>query len=401
MQNKKLLIIGASWEQRELIKEAKSLGHYVIATHPKRTIEGMSLADVFFEKDSRDITAHLEIAKTYDVDGVLTDNCDYSFHTASIIAQALNLPFASIQSAIYSNNKYAQRLACEKAQIRQPEFYLVETLKEIERAAKKMEYPIIVKPVDSRGTFGVTVVEEVTKLKDAFLEAIMESPSRRVICEKFIQGILVTVDGFCFKNEHHSLTVASSVSEDGVKPVTKEIVYPAQFKESTKIALLKKHHEVVKALNYQYGHTHGEYLLGKNQVIYLVECANRGGGVCISSSVVPELTQINVNRLLVNQSLGQDNFNKTIDKIGLMHKAAILTFLDFEVGKVIKKINLEELQSLPYVLKFRSLFREKDIVKSVINCASRHSMLIVIGKNVSEIYSNLEDFKSKMNIEYY
>ena len=398
---KNILIIGAGWEQLELIKEAKNQGYYIIATHPFMNPEGLQYADVFFEKDSRDINSHLEIAKTYNIDGVLTDNCDYSLHTASILANALDLSFTSIQSAIYSNNKFAQRVACDNHQIVQPNFFLSETLEDVKNGSSKLNYPIIVKPVDSRGTFGVTIVDNSNSLKEAFIEALIQSPSRRVICEEFIEGTLVTVDGFCFKNGHRSLTVASRIFEQGIKPVTKEIIYPANFDAALKTNLLKNHHDVVSALGYDYGHTHGEYIIDNEKRIYLVECANRGGGVYTSSSIVPELTRINVNKILIDQSLNQDNFEIEKNENGHMTNSVMLTFLDFEVGRVIKSINLKEVLSLPYVLKFRTLFKEKDMVESIENCAGRHSMLVINGKNVREVYQNLEEFNSKLKIEYY
>lgn len=398
---KTILVIGAGWEQQALLKEIKKQGHQVIATHPSLNQDGFQLADTFFVKDSRDIAAHLEIAKTYKIDGVVTDNCDYSFYTAAIIAQSLGLPFAPVESAIYSNNKFAQREACQKNNIQQPNFYLVETLKQIEKAADQLTYPIIVKPVDSRGTFGVTIVRDQNELKAAFVEAIINSPSRRVICEQFIEGTLVTVDGFCFKNGHQSLTVASRIFEEGAKPVTKEIIYPAQFEDDLKQKLLLNHHHVITALGYQYGHTHGEYIVTSNQDIYLVECANRGGGVYTSSSIVPSLTNINLNKILIDQSLGQDAFELPLSEKGHMKKSIMLTFLDFEVGKVIKHINKKKLQKLPYVLKYRTLFNENDMVESIENCAARHSMLVIEGDEVTVTYQNLASFKQEMNIEYY
>ena len=64
------MIIGAGWEQESLILEAKRLGHFVVATHPQLNTTGLSHADVFFVKDSLDIASHMQIAKTYNVDGM-------------------------------------------------------------------------------------------------------------------------------------------------------------------------------------------------------------------------------------------------------------------------------------------------------------------------------------------
>lgn len=397
----KLLIIGAGWEQYALIKEAKRQGHYIIATHPAMNTDGFSLADRFFEKDSRDIDAHLEIAKTYEVDAVVTDNCDYSFYTAAVVSASLGLSFASLESAIFSNDKVAQRISCQKHNVTQPEFYPIQTADELRSAAAQLGFPLIIKPVDSRGTFGVTIVKDSGNLENAFFEALMNSPSRKVICERFIPGTLVTVDGFCFKNGHRSLTVASRVFEDGPKPITKEIIYPAAFTEELKASILEAHQKVVTALNYQYGHTHGEYIVTESGEVHLVECTNRGGGVYTSSSIVPNLTGINLNEILINQSLGTDEFEISDKQGGYMTKSSMLTFLDFEEGKVIKSINYDELIALPYVVKYRSVYNEDDMVESIENCASRHSMLVIEGANSEATWENLKDFKEKMKIEYY
>lgn len=394
-------MIGSGWEQYALVEEIKKQGHKLIATHPSMNTDGFELADVFFVKDSTDIASHLEIAKTYEIDGVITDNCDYSLYTASIIAEALKLPSHNINSAIYSNNKFEQRNACHKAGIRQPKFFQVETLQEAKSAAESLGYPLIIKPIDSRGTFGVTILKDSNDFEQAFYEAIINSPSKRVICEEFISGTLVTVDGFCFSNGHKSLTVASRTFEDGAKPITKEIIYPAEFDLELNQRLLENHHQVVQTLDYSYGHSHGEYIVNNEKDIYLVECTNRGGGVYTSSTIVPTLTGINLNKILIDQSLGLDQYEIELEKSDFMQKSVMLTFLDFEEGKVIKSINKEELAQLPYVMKYRTIYGEQDMIESIENCASRHSMLVITGDSVENTYSNFNNFKSRIKIEYY
>lgn len=398
---RKLLIIGAGWEQESLILEAKRQGHFVIATHPQLNNTGFQHADVHFVKDSLDISSHMKIAQTYAVDGIISDNCDFSLYTAAVVSRALGLKFNSIRSALLSNNKFEQREACYTHGILQPEYYRVRTFEDLEYASETIGYPLIVKPVDSRGTFGVTIVNNADKLASAFYDALSNSASHTVICERFIKGTLVTVDGFAFKNGHRSLAVASRSFQEGVKPVTKEIIYPARFSKELNVRLMSNHHEVVKALDYNQGHTHGEYIVTTNEEIYLVECTNRGGGVYTSSTIVPSLTGINLNEILINQSLDKDTFEITGEGPELMINSAILTFLDFEVGKVIKSINIEEMESLDFVLKYRTIFKENDMIESIDNCASRHSMLVIRGKNLDESLDHLKNFKEALNVQYF
>lgn len=397
----RILVIGAGWEQEALIKEAKNQGHFVIATNPTINTTGLALADVKYIKDSQDIASHLQIAKTFEIDGIITDNCDFSLYTAAVVSSALGLEFTSIQAAFYSNNKWAQREACNFSGILQPEYYKIQTPEELSTAASKLGYPLIIKPVDSRGTFGVTIVKSNENLFTAFYDALLNSASRTAICEKYISGTLVTVDGFAFSSGHKSLTLASRVFQSGAKPVTKEIIYPARFANELNVALMKNHHRVVTTLGYNQGHTHGEYIVDDSGDIYLVECTNRGGGVYTSSTIVPFLTGINLNKVLIDQSLGGDSFETDEEGPVLMKNSAVLTFLDFEVGKVIKSINQEEVLSLDYVLQFRMIFNQNDMVESIENCASRHSMLVIKGKTAADTLSNLEDFKTKLSVQYY
>ena len=44
---KRILIIGAGWEQTSLIETVKNQGHYIIATHPDIKAEGFKLVDQY------------------------------------------------------------------------------------------------------------------------------------------------------------------------------------------------------------------------------------------------------------------------------------------------------------------------------------------------------------------
>jgi hypothetical protein len=209
------------------------------------------------------------------------------------------------------------------------------------------------------------------------------------------------VDGFCFSNGHKALTVASRKCESGAKPVTKEIIYPALFDESVKEELMQTHNEVAAALNYKYGHTHGEYILTDKNEIYLVECTNRGGGVYTSSVIVPLLTEIPLNEILLNQSLGIDNYTTDDLSTKFMKHSVMLTFLDYEVGRVIDSINIEEMRKKDYTVRFRSKYGINDMVESIENGAGRHSMLVIKGATTDEVINNLQLFKDSFRIVYH
>jgi biotin carboxylase len=386
---KRLLFIGAGWEQKELIIQAKSLGFEIFATHPYIDKSVMSLCDRYFIRDSDDIDAHLKLAQTFNVNSVITDNCDYSLYTATFISEKLGFPSVGLNSASCAMLKSEQRKRCKNAlHVNQPEFYIFKTLDVFKTISSKFTYPFIVKPNDSRGTFGVSIVRNEDEVMNAFFYAISNSPSRTGIVEKFIKGTLFTVDGFCFDDGHKPLAVASRKYTSGSFPITKEIIYPAKATDTIIKTLKKAHNSVVKSLGYKKGHSHGEYIVDFNEKVYLVECTNRGGGVFTSSTIVPKVSGINLNDALIKQFTGEEVFGGESQ-----NNPVILAFLDFKIGKTIKSIRVPK---LPYVLKFRSIYEEKDMVESIENCASRHMMLVLEG-GIKE----LKEFKDKLQIDYF
>jgi len=398
---RKILVIGAGWEQEALLREMHQDDFYIIASNPNLNGSGLRYADQYYIRDSRDIESHLKIAIAHGINAIVTDNCDYSFLTAAIVAERLKLPFANTQSAFYSNDKLAQRIAVSRSSVQQPNFKGVHTLDELRKAALDIGFPSILKPVDSRGTFGITILNNQADLESAYFHAIANSPSRKLILENFVKGTLVTVDGFCFSNGHKSLAVASRKYTEGSRPITKEIIYPGFFNHELQKKLLEAHEKVVKALAYSYGHTHGEYLVTDDEEIFLVECTNRGGGVYTSSVMVPFLTGINLNQILIDQSLGRDKFLLPNQDNGYMKKSAILAFLDYEIGKVINTINIEEMQQEDYTLRFRSRYGSNDMVESIENGAGRHSMVVIKGNSREEALQNFINFKAKLKITYH
>lgn len=397
----RLLMIGAGWEQEALLREAKNKGHFVVATHPSLDNSCLQLADRYFIRDARDIDYHSRLASNYKIDGILTDNCDYSYYTACLLNEKFGFKKKVLRSAILSNNKLQQRLTCSLKAIQQPKYFSVKTIDDLSAATSKLGFPIILKPIDNRGTFGITIIRKEQDLESAFYEAIANSMSRELICEEFIEGNLITVDGFCFKNGHKALAVASRKFAEGSKPITKEIVYPALLTDKVISKLMSNHEKVVEALNYTEGHTHGEYIISVSGEVFLVECTNRGGGVYTSSTIVPYVSTLNLNAILINQVLNTDNYSHQLGTEYKMTNSVILSFIDFEPEKVIKRINLKELLDLEFVLKFRTIYGKNQMVESIENCASRHSMLVITGENTTAAKKNLAYFKSTIKIEYY
>ena len=135
--------------------------------------------------------------------------------------------------------------------------------------------------------------------------------------------------------------------------------------------------------------------------IYLVECTNRGGGVYTSTVIVPLLTAYPINECLINQMLGCDTYEPENSGLTSMKCSVMLTFIDFEIGKVIDDINIGEMRKLPYTVRFRSKYGINDMIESIENGAGRHSMVVISANNQNELINNLNSFKLELKVKYH
>jgi len=395
----KILIINSGWEQVDLIKTAKKMGLYIIATDACRDAPGFLLADETAVVEPRDIVNLFNLALDNRIDAVVADQCDYSYYASAYIAERLGLPGSGLAAAQNTTNKKWMREACEKSGIKQPRYIPCKTLFEVKRAVEKFSFPCIVKPVDNRGNFGVNRVDETAQVESAYYEAIACSYARECLVEEFIEGTMITVDGFAFgEGVHRSLAVASKVMLGGRKRVAMEIVYPARLSTNAIKRLQENHTKVAMALGIRTGCTHGEYMITDDGEIYLIECANRGGGCYTSSRIVPAVSGYDLSELLILTALGKQV--APAPDAEEMKAASVLSFFKLSPGKILSIENEDKIRADENVLAFRLAVKPGDSVESITNDANRHGFVITRGSSLEAAFEKAQISKEMLVVRY-
>ena len=331
---KKVLVINLGWEQEPLIKRLLQRTDCIFfGIHDNKKPYGIKNFKKIKTFDFRDLEGILKFAKEIIPDAVISDQCDYSLMAQALVAHKFNLPSPSIESAQLSNNKYLQRIKAQENGVLVPEFELCASISDIENFAKKIGYPIIIKPIDNRGGFGVIKLNSNDDIQEAFFIAIKNSHSRMLLAESFINGQEVTVDSYAFKNDGiKSLVLGAKEQVNEDVQVSIKIVYPGKIKKSIFSKALATNEEVNNFLQYNFGMIHSEYII-KNDEIYLVESHNRGGGVCISEIIVPLCSGVDTLQQYISDCLGDNiNFFNKSD-----HNPVVLGWFEFKEG-VVKNI---------------------------------------------------------------
>ena len=370
----RLMVIGATWEQVPLIRTAKEMGCHVLATAPSEDAAGLVLADEQAVVEPRDLRRVLSIAKAYGPDGITADECDYSHFAAVYVSTCLKLPNDGLNSAQFTTNKLWMRQRCHDAHILQPRFFACHSIQDARSAVELIGWPVIVKPVDNRGAFGINVANTHDELELAYLDALMNAHSREVIVEAYIEGTHITVDG-CVdqKGHHHNLAIASKKVMPGDKPIIVQVDYPANITDEHRDHTLSINTQVVDVLDIQAGLTHSEYILDEKGRCFLVETANRGGGVLTSAQIVPAMSGVDLSRLLISNAL---EYSLPVEPVPYSGRV-ILKFFVFESGRVRAIHGLEDALEFEGVEHIRLQFSPGDELTSPKSGAERHGFVIL------------------------
>jgi hypothetical protein len=389
---KKVLVINLGWEQEPLIKRLLERSDCILfGIHDDKKPSITKHFQKIKILDFRDLEGILKFAEEINPDAVISDQCDFSLMAQALVAEKFNLPSPSLESAQLSNNKYLQRIKAKENGILVPAFKLCASIKDIENFVKKTGYPIIVKPIDNRGGFGVAKLNTKDDIKEAFFNAIKNSHSRMLLAESFIDGQQITVDGYAFKDEGiKSLVLGTKELINEITQVSIKIVYPGNLIKSLFSNALIVNEKVNKVLQYNFGMLHSEYIIRKNE-IYLIESHNRGGGVCISEIIVPQSSGVDTLTQYISDCLGDNKnlFNKS------KHKPVVLGWFEFKEGVVKNIIGWESFYNNINVLKAKLFFKKGDSLSNITNDANRHGFFIIKGS-----VDKANKLMSKVVIEY-
>jgi len=210
---KRILFLGGSKFQIPPIKYAKEQGHYVITCDYLPDNPGHKYADEYHNVSTTDREDVLALAEKLKVDGIVAYASDPAAPTQAYVANLMGLPSNPYESVeILSRKDYFRSFLDENG-------FLVPKSASFENIAKAFDWfyelkkPVIIKPVDSSGSKGVSKVYTEEELLQAFTYALEFSRAKRVVIEEFFErdGYQVAGDGFivngklvfrCWANEH-------------------------------------------------------------------------------------------------------------------------------------------------------------------------------------------------------
>ena len=299
---KKILLLGGSSQQVIAIETAKRLGLYTILCDYLPDNPGQFHADKFYQESTTDKDKILQIAQDEKVDYIIAYASDPAAPTAAYVAEKMGLPTNPYKAVETLCNKDLFREFLSTHGFNTPRAVGFISKEKAIADIINFTLPIIVKPVDSSGSKGATVIRGTEDIESAIDFAFSFSRGHRIIIEEFIEknhpyligGDIFVSDGKVIQwglmNCHRDSSVNPLV------PVGKS--YPPLLDSADLQAVKDTMQKLVTDLGIQFGPMNVELVVDANKRVFPIDIGPRSGG-----NMIPDLLGMIFNCDVVEMSV--------------------------------------------------------------------------------------------------
>lgn len=276
------MILGGSRYAIPVIKKAHELGIYVITCDYLPDNIAHKYSDAYYNVSIIDKKAVLDVALRLKIDGITSFACDPGVITAAYVAEKMGLPSCgSYESICILQNKARFRRFLKEHGFNVPQAY---SFKDINSAVNYHDYgyPVIVKPVDSAGSKGVSRVDAKEQLEKAVKHAFDYSITNEIIIEDFLEKDGFSSDTDCFSIDGVLKFVSFNsqrFDESSETPyVPAAYSWPSTMSYEAEEYLKADIQRLISLLKLKTSIYNIETRVAKNGKPYIMELSPRGGG---------------------------------------------------------------------------------------------------------------------------
>ncbi|MEU9332323.1 ATP-grasp domain-containing protein [Streptomyces sp. NPDC048290] len=307
---------------------------------------GHTVVDLF-DTDAM-IRAAGELAGRHGIVGVLCPDEAVLRHYAAIVDH-LGLPGLTVAAAANCRDKMTTRRLLTAAGIAQPGFTTARTAREAHEAARKLGYPVVVKPRTLGASYGVVAVHRPEEMTGAFTVSTSAGypgvpvPEDHLV-EEFLTGPEISVDGTVFDGRYTPMFVAHKRVADA--PYFVEVGHTVTgddplLRDASLVGMVEDAHRV---LGITHATTHTEVKLTPRGPV-IVEINGRPGG-----DLIPRLgelaTGIDVGAASVDALVG-----RAPSIVATRSKTVSIRFLRPERDLILRSVDLTRTVALPGVVE--------------------------------------------------
>lgn len=284
-KQKKILLLGGSAQQVVAIQAAKDLGHYTVLCDYLSDNPGQFVADKYYNVSTTDVEAVYAVAKKEQVDGILAYASDPAALPAAIVCERMGLPTNPVKSVEILGLKYPWRKFLQENGFASPKAasFAPEIAKDdFKRLVENFTFPIVIKPTDSSGSKGVSVLNDLDTWENAVRWADSYSRNKILIVEEFIdRGFPYVIGGdiFVYNGKIVLYGEMACLRGDGGRsliPIGKK--KPSGLNDIQRQVVHTELQRLISLLGIRFGELNIEILLDAKNQVHFLELGPRAGG---------------------------------------------------------------------------------------------------------------------------
>ena len=401
---KKLIILGGNPETGVLVDIAESMGIYTIVIDPNPNAPAKKRASETHEIDGFEVDKIVQLAKDLKVDAVLVGVADILVKPYREICEKLNFPCYATEKAIEAFcSKDGFKRYCHEYNIQDiPGIYLDET-SSIDKPMN-IDYPLMIKPVDSGGGVGMKICREDRDYKESVKTALKFSKKGVVLVERYMDcddmaAYYTFKDGIPYLSATYDRI--TSKDQGDASPVCIGAIYPSKYSDIFEKKVHPGLNTFFKALNIQNGVLNLQFFV-EDDVFYAYDPGFRLQGEA------PHIHLAHINgfdhrEMLINFAftgvLGENNFSEKNDFL-FRGKVACTIWVLLKDGTIDLIKGLNEIKADENVVFVLDRFKQGDSVSKEWLGTEKQvfARIYVVTDSILEMNNKIAEFKNLLKV---
>jgi biotin carboxylase len=309
---KNLLVVGGGIEAVPGLERAKEMGLHLVVSDRDATAAGFAVADDRLLASTYDIEATVTAARQYHrdvrrIDGVMCIASDIP-RTVAAVAADLGLPGISEESARLSSDKLDMKLKFQRDGVAVPWFSPVESASQLRKIVLERGFPLVLKPVDSRGARGVLRLTPDVDLDWAYEFSAGQSHARRVMVEEFLSGPQISTESIVLDGVAYTPALADR-NYEFLEKFAPHIIenggdLPSQLSDAEQRAIRELVQRAAWSMGVQDGVVKGDIVM-HDGAAFVIELATRLSGGYLCTHEIPLSTGVDFVGCAIRLALGE------------------------------------------------------------------------------------------------
>lgn len=390
-------MLGGGPAQLSAVKRMRELGHRVVVSDFNRGAPAFQQADYHSSASTFDPESVGADAERFRSDALITTGTDQPVLTAAMVSEKLGLPyFLTVEQALVVTNKKNMKSAFTACRIPTMNYVILyEDFSDEE--LKVLQFPLVIKPLDSQGQRGVIKVFSIAEIRENFGKLLGFSRKREILAEEYYESTELTVNGWVEEGRSRVLMITDRVTVDSGPHlgVCVSHRYPSLYhrREEELRELVQK---ITEMIGLKRGPLYFQILAGA-QGFRVNEIACRLGGA-YEDEFIPFMTAFPLMDTMINMTSGKTYTLPDQNQIDYNLKGKFLSLQMFftSPGKLDRQGGMDEVLSMKGILGGSFLLSPGTVIEPRENSTQRAGYFIVQGDSPTDVNRRINEAYEKL-----